>query len=91
MEKTKVLWFSNHKISVEHSKDLELKKNSGRGWVAALEMLLRDFSSYEIAIAFPDNTVTEMKKKYPREPHFLPDTLPQSQVPTLGITFPRKA
>ena len=61
--KTKVLWFSNHAFSYESSETIELKRNSGRGWVAALEFALRKHPDFELAIAFPDNSITSIKKE----------------------------
>jgi len=62
MLKKKILWLSNHKVSFDTSEEAELKRNSGRGWVAALEMVLRDFKEYEIAIAYPDNSISGITK-----------------------------
>ncbi len=61
--KTKVLWFSNHVFSYESSEKIELNRNSGRGWVSALEYALRQYDEYELAIAFPDNSITSIQKE----------------------------
>ncbi len=57
----KILWFSNHVISIEKSANNELK-NHGRGWVGELEYGLRDYNDLEIAVATPDNTIKTLQK-----------------------------
>jgi len=60
--KSRILWFSNHTITIEKNSEDELKKNYGRGWVSALEYLLRDKKEYELAIAYPNSKIKEIKK-----------------------------
>ncbi len=60
--KAKILWFTNHVVSFDIENKDELKRNSGRGWVAALEHALRDYTEFELAIAFPDNSISSIQK-----------------------------
>ncbi len=58
----KILWFSNHPASIVKTNSFSAKY-AGQGWVGALEEILSDEANMEIALAFPDKTITELKKE----------------------------
>jgi glycosyltransferase involved in cell wall biosynthesis len=58
----KILWFSNNPVPLVYTNGT-LPRYMGQGWVGALEQAIGDHPDYELALAFPDKTICEMKKQ----------------------------
>jgi len=57
----KVLWFSNNAIPLVYNAG-QTPGYMGQGWVGALETAIGENPDFQLALAFPDKTITTMKR-----------------------------